>query len=185
MAVMLISILGLGLETGNVFAHGEGGYLRLSNQPLGADNVSARYLHAWTSPAIARTGEIHIEALVTDESLQSTGNQRVLIKVTPVDGKGESMRMVAAPNMLGNQNDGRFQPARQEASFLIERPGQYEVEITVLDVAGQGGRHRFDMKVISFDGWIKRAMQGMLALLALVGGWLFFQGAQLIASPAT
>ena len=158
--------------TPNASAHGGGGIRRLSYEPIGLN-----YLHVWTSPAVARVGRVHIEALVTDADYQIVVAQRVIIEVTPLQG-GEAMRAIAGSNAA--ETGGLFASLRssdrQGADFMIEQPGGYQVEVTVLGVDGQGGRTSFEMQVSEANSWLLVARQGMLPILALVGSWLLVEG---------
>ncbi|MEM7125079.1 MAG: hypothetical protein AAF702_02055 [Chloroflexota bacterium] len=172
-SIVTLAFLFVGISTSHAAAHGEGGLLRLSNESVGSN-----YLHVWTSPAIARTGEIHVEALVTGNGFQPSGNQRVIVKVTPLQGDGQPMRMMASGKPTSSPSEQIAQ--RQEVGFFIEQPGEYEVEITVLAAEGQGGRHRFYMEVVAVNGWMKLLMQGMFAMLVFAGGCLLLQGVKLV-----
>lgn len=171
LVVIGLTLLGwTSIFSSNASAHGEGGLLRVQNQLLGTS-----YLHVWTSPAIPRPGKIHVETLVTDEALQPLGQQRTVITLLPLSGDSEPQRVVAG-TVAG--------AAHQEAAFLIEQPGDYQVEITVLATAGQGGRHRFDMQVVDVHDGVKVALQGILLLIAGIGLWLLGQGLQLITTQS-
>lgn len=175
-AASMIALLWSLIPADNASAHGDGGRPRLSYRQLGEN-----YLHAWTSPAIARAGDIHVEALLTDQTFRPVGNARVVVKVTPLDGHSAPMRVMASATIDSDprsiQNAANV--ARQEASFKIDQPGEYEVEITVLAAAGQGGREKFTMRVFQVNRAIKFAMHGVLALLVAIGVWLFAQGIKL------
>lgn len=164
--VCVIALVWSLLAGGVASAHGDGGLPRLQNQPLGPNR-----LHAWTSPAIPRTGEIHVETLVTDEGLYPVAQQRTIVTVTPLFGKGEPQRVIAqAPTNA----------ARQEAAFLLSKPGMYRVDITVIAAAGTGGRHGFEIQVIAVQRWVKTTLQGLLVTISAIGLWLLIQGREFL-----
>lgn len=177
----LLLLLWVSVMAGNAIAHGGGGTKQLTAVPMGANT-----LDVWTSPALARAGEIHVEVLVTNAANESVDRQRVIVSITPRQSSGEPtddpMRVLAATNdaITGVERSTfwqRWQPAsRQEAAFTISEPGLYDVEITVLDVGGQGGRATFELSVLHANGWGIVLLQGLIPLLALGGSWLFVQG---------
>jgi len=166
-----IPLLWIFTLAGNASAHGAGGLPRISYQPLGEN-----YLHAWTSPAIARVGEIHVEALVTDHAFRPMSRSRMIIKVTPLERDAEPIRVMAT----ASNGINAMQTARHEAGFLIEQPGEYEVEITTIAAVGEGGRHNFTMQVVRINGWVKSVMQGILTLLTLAGCGLLILSIRLV-----
>lgn len=160
-------------------AHNGGGALRANNQPVGTSSLSV-----WVSPAIPRTGEIHVETLVTNDSLTPDHGHRILVKVTPLNGEQEPQRMMAVPRSV-NTASGIKQTERQAVSFHLDHSGDYQIEITVLTADHQGGRHSFDIQVIAVNFWVKFAMQGMLMVALSCGIWLIWNGYRLLIKQSS
>ena len=160
------------LITPTAAAHGGGGKRQLNAHPLGE-----HFLHVWTSPALARVGEVHVEVLVTDADGDPLQGQRVIIAMSPQDESGEPLKMVAASNNAVTQRFWQLWASapRQEAAFSIESTGSYEVEITVLDPSGQGGKTSFPLSVTRANGWLIVLLQGAIPLATLGLSWLMVE----------
>lgn len=171
--VVVTVLLGTLLFCGTLAAHGEGGQPQMGYVQL---HPNDRYLHAWTSPAIPRAGEIHVEVLVTDQAFQPLGGQLFRVRVTSADGTMAPQQFVARPILT----DDGAPTARHEVAFNLAEAGDYYVDISVVTASGMEETHRFSLGVIRVSHFVKVGLQAMLALLAVAGTWLVTQGIRVL-----
>ena len=109
-----------------VLAHGEGRTLQRGHVPVGA-----YYLSIWTAPAILRTGEVHLEMSLSDQSGHPARAAQILVTLTPLERQAPPL---SAPAPIVDGVDGGL----HTAVFKIEQPGRYQVAVTVTDEQGDG-----------------------------------------------
>lgn len=147
-----------------VLAHGDGRTLQCAHVAVGA-----YYLTIWTAPTILRMGEVHVEAMLFDQSGRPAQSGLIHVALTPLERQAPPLSALAYPTTEGQR--GLWQAALQ-----VEEPGLYRVAVTVLDETETGGAVAFDVAIKR----IPRAIQGGIYLLLLSSGlagvWLFKKG---------
>jgi hypothetical protein len=134
-------------------------------------NVSAGpyRLTLWTAPAQLHTGEFHVESIVFDHNGNLEENCLVHVVLTPLDRPDPALTVLSTPM------DG-FMDGLQEATFHIAHPGRYQVEATVLDEQGVGGRVAFEVEIIHVSRLVQLLISLVLGASILAGVWMLAKG---------
>jgi hypothetical protein len=143
-------------------AHGDGYY-----QIRGA--VVAPYvIHAWVAPGVLRTGDVHIDTAVMDSEGNPAMNTLVQVALVPLENEAQPMVSLAgAP-------DPEY-PYARGASFRLETPGMYRLEIGVSDAGGMSGKISQEVEVTTIGMGVKSAILIIFLGSALTGVWLLWQ----------
>ena len=121
----------------------------------------------WTTPAVLRPGEIHIETLVTDPAGDAITDCVVMVQVTPeAEAPTVYMASPALPESF----------FRHEAALHLEQPGRYDVTVVVKDAQGVGGEVRFPLEIAPVSHWMQGLIYSQLLVAALAAVWLIYQG---------
>lgn len=148
-------------------AHGEGGVLQISDRAVGP-----YLLYAWTSPGIARTGETHLEALLTTTDGVPVEVGKVVIVVTSLaDGSRQVINTTDAQAANGFRREG-------VANFPV--PGDYVLDLLVRMDDTPVGQTSFTLQVAPVSSWLRSGLNGMLLLLVVAGAWLLRVGMKLV-----
>jgi hypothetical protein len=156
---LLLITLALMLAGSQVDAHGSGFY-----QIRGAQ-IDPYFVHVWVAPGVLRTGNVHVDTVILD----TEGNPALdtLVRVTIVPLESEATPLVS---LVGEPN--WEYPYSRGASFRIDTPGMYRLEVMVSDSSGAGGMTSADVEVTTI-GWHVKAMILALGLFsAATGVWL-------------
>jgi hypothetical protein len=141
-------------------AHGEDRTLYLSDVVVGSYTISA-----WTSPAVLRTGEIHIEVSLLDMNGVPVQDALVYVTVSPLDGMGEPLSVLAHP-------DHSSYSFSQEAAFWLDQPGNCRVDITVADLDGHYGNTSFDIEILSVPLAVRALLYVQIGASLIAGIWI-------------
>jgi hypothetical protein len=117
---------------------------------------------------VLRTGDIHIDTVILD----ATGKPALatLVRVTIVALAGEAQPLVS----LAGSPEPEY-PYSRGATFRLETPGMYRLEIAVSDANGASGITSADVEVTTI-GWQVKAFIAAVGLFsASTGVWLLFQ----------
>jgi hypothetical protein len=153
-------------------AHGEDRTLYLSDVLVGSYTISA-----WTSPAVLRTGEIHIEVSLLDMNGVPVQDALVYVTVSPLDGMGEPLSVLAHP-------DHSSYSFSQEAAFWLDQPGNCRVDITVADLDGHYGNTSFDIEILSVPLAVRALLYVQIGASLIAGIWIVKVGIAVWLRPA-
>lgn len=158
----LLICLAFTLASSMAQAHGSGYY-----QIRGA-KLASYTVHVWVAPGMLRTGDVHIDAAVFDETGQPDLSTLVRIAMIPLDG-------VSAPlESLAGAPDPEY-PYARGASFRLETPGMYRLEVTVSNSDGLVGTTSDEVEVQTIGWHIKAAIAILFFGSAASGAWLLYQ----------
>jgi hypothetical protein len=142
-------------------AHGNDRTIYLSNVPVGSYT-----LDVWTSPAVLRAGEIHVEIALFDQGGEPVQNALAYVTMTPLDGMGEPSSVLAY----------RTEGASQEAAFRVDQPGRCRVEIRIAGVDGEQGHAAFEVEVIRVPTLIQALFYIQILASLVAGIWIMKMG---------
>jgi hypothetical protein len=162
LAVWSVICLLLTLTTQQAEAHGNDRTLYLSDVPVGSYTLSA-----WTSPAVLRTGEIHVEVSLLDMDGVPVQDALIYVTVSPLDGMGEPLSVVAHPSHSN---------LAQEAAFWLEQPGRCRIEIAVADADGGVGNTTFDVEILSVPLIVQVLIYVQIVASFIAGIWILKMG---------
>jgi hypothetical protein len=147
-----------------VGAHGGNRTLQLMNTAAGSYRLTI-----WTAPSILRTGEIHVEVAASDSSGQPLQTGLVHVEVIP-STQTESLQSALALPVAETKGTLR------EAKLLVEKPGLYQIAVTVVDELGAEGRVSFDVEVVQVPQGIQLLIYALLCVTLAAGFWLLKEG---------
>lgn len=157
---LLLAVGGLVLA-GVVEAHA-GGKMQIASADAGPFKMTA-----WTSPAPAQVGEIHVATSVASaEDALPILDADVLIELVPQNDQGEMLSGRATTDNSVN----RF---LYETIFDVSSEGVYQVTVTATGSEGQQGAVSFDLEVESAPPLILGAA-ALVVLAAVTGGAVYF-----------
>ncbi|MEZ4732406.1 MAG: hypothetical protein R3E79_35285 [Caldilineaceae bacterium] len=154
-----------------VIAHGSGGTLQIDGAVLGPYTVMI-----WTSPSILRPGEVHVETIVLRGRSKVTDCQ-IAVTITPLDDLGHALRADAGAANAANE-------FRHEAAFQLDKPGRYDVVVSIRDAAARGGDVPFEMTIIRLPGFVQGFIYLQVVVVALAALWTVKMGVELIGAHA-
>lgn len=157
----VITMLGMALPGSKVSAHGIGSYLI-----RGAETGSYR-VHVWNSPAVFRIGSMHLDTAVFDATGKPALSTMVFLKMTPLEGDTPLNIMSGPP--------GETYPYMRGAAFSVDTPGDYRLEIQVIDSAGSVGSTSATIKVQTVGTSFKLAIVAVGTVVGGCGLWLLYQ----------
>lgn len=143
-------------------AHGIGYY-----QIRGA-TVAPYFVHVWVAPGILRTGDIHVDTAVFDETGNPATSVMVSVAFVPMQGQAEPIRTLAG------MPDPQYPHARG-ATLRLDTAGIYRMEVMVAHPNGLTGMTSDTVEVTTIPWAIKIAIVGLLLLTASFGLWLLYQ----------
>lgn len=134
-----------------------------------ADRAVGPYLvHAWVAPGMLRPGNVHIETLVTQPDGTPIDGCEVVLNIT--SEQSDVRQMIHAGAALP---ENQF---RHEGIVALNQPGDYTVDVLLLEEGKSVGSTSFQMRVHPVSDAAKAIVQTMLFALLLSGLWLFWQG---------
>ena len=164
--VILLTSLSL-LIAQPVLAHGVGGVLRISDHKMGPYTVMV-----WTTPNILRPGRVHVETAILRSGMNVIDCD-VQVQVTPQSFSGSAI--TSAGGAATVEND-----FRHEAAFRLDKAGTYQVDITVTDQIGRGGRVTVDVEVVQVSLWLQMLVYSLFGLSGLMGLFLLRHGVRIV-----
>lgn len=156
--ILLVSMTLL-IMTTSVSGHGGSGYYLVRGQQVGS-----YMLHAWVSPGVMRTGEVHIDTALFDLEGKPALLPLIRVTLTRQDGTSPPLTALAGPPEA-------FSPFARDARFWLERPGIYQLEIEVDDGATDSVMD-MDVNVQAVSWSAKLAMLAGVVVSAGCGIWL-------------
>ena len=159
---VLLIMVALLLVSSTADAHGNG-YYQVRGAPV-ADYV----VHAWVAPGMLRTGDIHIDTAVMDAAGTPALGTLVQVSLVPLDDD------LAPLVSLAGSPDPDY-PYARGASFRLETPGRYRLEIGVSDSQGVSGVVTDEVEVTTVPWQIKAAIALIFLGSAATGVWLLWQ----------
>lgn len=156
-----VVFLALALSIRNVSAHGIGFYL------IRGAVVGSYTVHVWNAPAILRTGNIHLDAAVFDATGEPALSTVVQVRVIPLEWDGPLSIMTSPP--------AEIFPHLRGASFPLNTPGNYRLEIEVVDAKGSVGTTTADVQVKTIDWQMQLAFAVFTTVPGSIGFWLLYQ----------
>ena len=149
---MLLITLALILVGGSVQAHGSGFYLIRGAQ------IAPYSVHVWVAPGVLRTGDVHIDTVILGADGKPALNTLVRVSLVSLESETKALtNLVGAPNPE--------YPYARGASFRIDTPGVYRLEIAVSDSDGASGVTTADVEVTTI-GWPAKAAIALLLLFS-------------------
>ena len=151
------------LATSQARAHGGTGLYVIRGAVAGPYTV-----HVWTAPGVPRTGEVHVDTALFDQSGQPALAPLVQVSVTRLDGDMTPLTALAGPP------DPQF-PYPRSAAFWLDTPGVYHIQVAIADLAGPVGTVATNVRVQQVAWWVKAAILSLWLLSASCGLWLLVQ----------
>jgi hypothetical protein len=159
---LLLVCLALTLAGSIAQAHGIGYY-----QIRGA-HIDPYIVHVWVAPGVLRTGDVHIDTAVFDAVGKPALSTFVRVAFVPLETNAPALVNVAgAPATI--------YPYSRSATFRLETPGKYRLEVLVSDASGTSGVTSADVDVQTIPWHIKAAIIIIGLFSAASGAWLLLQ----------
>ena len=160
LAGLFVLLLGGGLEP--ALAHGDERTLQRSLVTVGAYRASI-----WTSPPILRTGEVHVETTLFDQTGKLAQTGLVHVTLIPLERQIPALSALATP--VGAAK------GIWAAAFDVSQPGRYRVEVAIIDNAN-GGTVDFELEIIRVAGLIRVLLTLQLLASGVAAIWLIHTG---------
>ena len=160
LAALLIS-LALTLGSSTADAHGIG-YYQIRGAPM-----DPYVVHVWIAPGVLRTGDVHIDTAVFDMEGKPALGVLVRVSHVPLDSK-------AAPLVSMAGSPALEYPHGRGASFRLETPGKYHLEVAVADSSGPAGIASAEVEVKTVGWPVKVAIAIIFVGSAASGVWMIF-----------
>lgn len=157
----LVTLLALVLPSSNVDAHGIGSYL-IRGAATGTYSV-----HVWNSPAVFRIGSMHLDTVVLDATGKPALSTMVLLRMIPLEGNSPLTIMPGPP--------AKDYPYMRGAVFSVDTPGEYRLEIDVIDNAGSVATTSAVVNVQTVGTSFKLAIVAIGILIGGCGLWSLYQ----------
>jgi hypothetical protein len=159
---LLLITLALILVGSSANAHGIGYY-----QIRGAQ-IDPYTVHVWVAPGMLRTGDVHIDTAVFDENGAPAEGILVRVSFIPLDNDAQPLvSMAGAPDLE--------YPHARGATFRLETPGMYRLEIAISTPEGEAGVTSADVEVMTVGWHIKTAIASIFLASAASGAWMVYQ----------
>jgi hypothetical protein len=155
-------LLALTLASSRAQAHGIGYY-----QIRGAQ-IAAYVVHVWVAPGVLRTGDVHVDTAVFDAAGKPALDTLVRVSFVPLDARTPMLQTMASSPAVDY-------PYMRDATFRLEAPGDYRLEIMVSDTYGTSGVTSADVNVTTIGWHVMAAIVSILGFSALSGVWLLYQ----------
>lgn len=160
---MLLVCLALTLVSSIAQAHGGDGYYQIRGAA-----ISPYKVHVWVSPGFLRTGDVHIDTAVLDAEGNPALGTLIRVALVPLEGEGQTLEsMAGAPTLV--------YPYERAASFRLDTPGKYRLDVFVSDSNGTSGVVSSDVNVQTIPWQVKVMIAAIGLASAAVGAWLLFQ----------